>query len=344
MKKLLLLLVLVALVNSGRAQDAAFSQYYASGIYLNPALSSAEKHLTFNSNYRTQWRSATIPYVTSQVSLIVPLITKVPKKRHLGGVGISAFNDRAGDGNFKTTGVNLTASKLYKLTADGLQNVALGVQAGFVQKSLDFSNLEWGEQFNPFVGFDPTVAPTEATIKPNVLYPDVTVGAMYYFNPEKSYLFTGMSGYSGLVLSHITFPNESLVEGQVARLPLLIKYHGGIEIHVSNRINVSPNILYLSQFRHTQTNAGFYLSYLLTDAPIGTFSKTEVIFGTWYRLDDSFIFSFGIDNDSYTLGFSYDMNTSTIRYATQGRGAYEISLALRKASDKKQKRFSTPRI
>ncbi len=344
MKKILLLSLVILISLGAQAQDAVFSQYYASTIYLNPALAAAERALTFNSNYRTQWRSATIPYVTSQVSMIIPLITKFPKKKQLGGIGLSAFNDRAGDGNLKTTGLSLTYAKLMKLSNDGMQNVGFGVKAGFLQKSIDFTNLEWGEQFNPFVGFDASVSPSENTFKPNVMVPDISLGAMYYFNPEKSYLFTGMSGYSGVVISHFTQPNESLVEGFESRIPLLLKYHGGIEIHASNRINVSPNILYMSQFRHTQINAGMYITYLLTDAPIGTWSKTEILFGTWYRVDDSFIFSFGIDHDNYTLGFSYDMNTSTLRYATRGRGAYELSLTIRKANDKKMKRFSTPRI
>jgi type IX secretion system PorP/SprF family membrane protein len=344
MKNSWIVLGLLLCTLTAGAQDAVFSQYYASTIYLNPALASGERGLAFNSNYRTQWRSATIPYVTSQVSLIIPLISKFPKKRQLGGLGITAYNDRAGDGNFKTTGASLTFSRLFKLSNDGLQNVAIGVQGGFVQKSLDFTNLEWGEQFNPFVGFDASVSPSENTFRPNVTYPDFTAGAMYYFNPEKSYLFTGMSGYSGLVLSHITRPNESIVDGLTSRVPLLFKYHGGVEVHVSDRINVSPNILYMSQFRHTQTNLGLYISYLLTDAPIGPLSRTEIVFGSWYRLEDSFIFSFGIDHDNYTLGFSYDLNTSTLRYATRGRGAYELSLVIRKANDKKMKKFSTPRI
>ena len=56
-----------------KGQDAAFSQFYAAGLYLNPALVGSEQETTFKSSYRTQWRNITLPYVTSQMSLIKPL-------------------------------------------------------------------------------------------------------------------------------------------------------------------------------------------------------------------------------------------------------------------------------
>ena len=61
-------------------------------------------------------------------------------------------------------------------------------------------------------------------------------------------------------------------------------------------------------------------------------------------MGDAFIFSTGLSNKAYTIGFSYDWNTSTLRRASGGRGAYELTLTVRKVKSSRDKHFGTPRI
>ena len=114
----------------------------------------AENEVTFKSNYRTQWRQITIPYTTSQVSIIYPLFTHSGKgfsDVHKGGFGVSFYNDKAGDGNLKTLGVSLSGAYTMHLGSEFGHNILIfGLQGGFYQKQLDFTNLEWGNQYNPY--------------------------------------------------------------------------------------------------------------------------------------------------------------------------------------------------
>ena len=336
-----------------KGQDAAFSQFYAAGLYLNPALVGSEQETTFKSSFRTQWRTITIPYVTSQMSLIKPLYSKGVRKNHYGGVGISFYNDKAGDGNLKTLGVMGSAAYNLSLSAMGYHFISFGLQGGFVQKQLDFTNLEWGEQFNPYVGFDPSIPVSDQDILPTTLMPDANAGVMYYYNGGKNYLYKGFSMYSGVAVYHLLEPDESIVRNYVSKAPRLYKFHGGFEVHATDKLNVSPNVLFLYQGLNMQFNGGLYLTYeMIEKHSSNLLKKSELILGGWYRLGDSFIFLAGVENDYYTIGFSYDMNSSSLGSAVnldgQGIGsrvsAYEVSLSLRMVKEKKLAKFSTPRI
>lgn len=349
MKKLLLLILSFGLLKVAAGQDAHFSQYYASSLYLNPASAGAQPFLTFSSNYRTQWRSIVIPYVTSQISLIHPIYSNANgDERHVGGIGLSFYNDRAGDGNFKTIGLNINGAYNLHFNKRGTNFISFGVQGGMIQKNIDYTNLEWGEQFNPYIGFDATINPNVG-VNSGTIFADIGAGFIWFINSTNKYqtdednprgkvgAFFGVSAY------HLNQPNESFYKNVFSKLPILYKGHAGLEFHLSDKVDLAPNVLVMMQNDRRLINGGMYLSYLFSQSA-QVLAPSEVIFGTWYRLNDSFIFSMGMGNQNYTLGFSYDMNSSSLRYATQGRGAYEVSLTVHRVKEKKIKRYYSPRI
>ena len=326
-------------------QDAQFSQYYSSALYLNPALAGAEPDLTFSSNFRQQWRSIVQPYTTNQVSVIVPYQVSKIKDSHKGGGGFSFYNDRAGDGNLKTLGVNLTGAYNIALSGNGLNYLSFGLQGGFIQKTIDYTNLEWGSQYNQAgTGFDSNMPVNEANLQTTRLYPDINSGVIYYYNAAKNYHFADFSAYAGVAVYHMNQPNESFLKNASARLPRLYKFHTGLEYNLSKKVNLSPNGIFFYQNNRYQVNTGLYLTYALKQTNFGVVNSTNLILGAWYRLQDSFIASIGLNNSFYTIGFSYDLNSSNLRSATNGRGAYEFSLTLRRITKNRIKRFSTPRI
>lgn len=336
-------LLLLCIQTSSFSQDAIFSQYYASSLYLNPALAGIEPSLTFASNYRMQWRSVTDPYTTSQFSLIKPLYIQREGQTHAGGIGISFYNDRSGRSDFMTNGVNINGAYNVYLSEYKTSSLTLGVQVGLIQKRLNFENLEWGSQYNPFIGFDATLDPEHDHISAATLYPDIGAGLLYYYNSGRDYTTHDMSGYLGISAYHLNQPNESLIQGDVSRLPTLYKLHGGIEWHVSERLNVSPNFIIARQGEAMQYNGGFYLNYQFSEGE-SKIAPTEFILGGWYRLYDSFIAAAGFGNKYYTLAFSYDINNTSLRYNTIGRGAYEVSLRITRPRADISRRFYTPRI
>jgi type IX secretion system PorP/SprF family membrane protein len=343
--KTILMIILLSLGSNGlKAQQASFSQFYASSLFLNPALVGNFETLALNSAFRSQWATAVSPYITTQVSLIAPLRSRGFRKKHYGGAGLTFYKDRAGDGNFTTNLVMGSFAYNFALDRKKLRVLSLGGQLGVVQKNFDFTSLEFGSQFNPQVGFDPNIDPGETNWKNNVIYPVFNIGIVFYYNPKQSYLFTGMSAFHGLVISNVNRPNESFIDGETSRVPFLIKYHGGFEIHLNSKSDISPNILIQYQGGLMEVNGGLYYTYRMFDTPLGILAKTDLVIGGWYRFGDAAILSVGLDNQFYTLGFSYDFNANSFYRVTGGLGAYEVTLTLRQAKEKKRRRFSTPKI
>ncbi len=332
---------LLMLVGAGHAQDPVFSQFYASGLYLNPAMAGVEPNWTLSMNHRNRWvTSASDPYVTTQASLIMPFYNKDVDQRHWGGAGISVFIDRAGSGLFKTTGVN--ASMAYNVPVSSMHSVLLSAQLGVLYKALG-RDLQWGEQYNPDSpgGVDVATGPTE--FYNSKLMPDVGAGFMYYYNAGRNTNQKGASAYLGLAANHLNEPNESLIPGEITPLPIMIKAHAGFEASISSRFNISPNVIYAAQDQFHQLNAGAYFTFNFSFHE-NIYVPKALILGGWYRLEDAVIASIGLSNDYFTLGFSYDMNSSHLRYPSYSKGAYEISLKITKPHPSKTVRFYTPRI
>ncbi len=327
-----------------KAQEAQFSQFYAAGLYLNPALAGAEKDVQFSSNYRMQFRNVTLPYTTNQFSFIYPFVSHGIRNSHKGGLGASFYNDRAGDGNFKTQGFYGTFAYNIPLSYNGIHFVSFGIQAGLVQRTIDFSNLQWGSQFNPYVGFDPTAVINESQIVNNKLYPDINAGIILSLNGLKNFEKKPYTAHVGVAGYHLNTPNESMIDGKESFVPRLLKAHAGLEYKLSKKFHLAPNAIFLYQNGLYQLNGGMYLTWKAFEHSGSMFSRTDLILGSFYRLNDSFIFMVGMSNDVFTLGLSYDLNSRTLRYFSNGQGSYEISLSIRKISSHKIDRFSTPRI
>ncbi len=346
----ILLLWSIGMLATGalRAQDPNFSQFYAAPLYLNPALAGAEKDATFSAVYRSQWRSLGFPQQIGQVSGIIPLNSRQHPMMPAGGIGFAAYNDLSGENNnFRATGVQAGAAYNLALKGDFSQVLSFGMQIGLIQKSVDFNELRWGSQYNaaaPFFGFDYTVSPTinANTLRDKILYPVVHSGIVWNFNSNQGIVTKPLSGFVGFSVSNMNQPNEALMRDEASRLPFLFRMQSGLEYEITPAFRLMPNLLWMRQNGNDQINVGTFLSYQLSET--ATQIPARVMAGGWYRVGDSFVLSTALTNSKYTLGFSYDINTSSLRYATRGRGAWELSLTYRLLKNKAARRFATPLI
>ena len=329
--RLKILLFFIFITGMAYGQDPVFSQFYNSEVYLNPALIGQEKNLFLNFAHRSQWRSLEFPYTTSQISLSIPYFKDKHQKPlgHIGGFGVSFYGDEAGQGNnLKTYGGNASFAYNLYLSNKTVNMISFAIQAGFIHKNIDVSKLQWGEQYNPFIGFDNTIIPADLGLIQNKTFLDITAGAFwrYYADDDKK---TIRSLYFGFVAAHLNNPDESVVDGQVNRLPVLYKLHGGIIFALSEKTSISANFISLEQDLVNQTNLGAFLSYKLPFDTRGQLSNLITRIGAWYRVEDSFIASIEFVTNNLQFGFSYDWNVTSLRYNNRGTGSYEISMGYR---------------
>lgn len=343
---ILLCILLVSAMQKAQGQDAIFSQYYSSSLYLNPAFAATEPTITGSFNSRTQWKSVVTPYSTSQASLVIPIFRSSNKFQNIGGIGLSFYNNKAGEIGLNTIGVNVNAA--YVVQLNEYNNIITGIQLGFIQKTIDFSKGQWGSQFDPINGFNSSVDPGEYNFVSSILYPDVAFGVLYYNNPRRDITETGKSFYFGASAYHFNRPNESVIKDQGSMLPALYKFTLGGEYSLNATWNVSPNVLIAMQNTAIQVNVGAYATYSFGNSESEQFIiPNRVIAGTWYRFSDSYIGSLGFGNKFYMVGFSYDMNSSSLRLNSEAKGAraYEISIKISSPKIVKTQRvYQTPRI
>src|ERR1044072_2773780 len=125
------------------AQDIHFSQFYMAPLSLNPAMAVAEHDLQANLNYKNQWSSVASPYKTTAFSFDAGLNRKRNEKGILA-VGINFFSDKAGDAKMGTTQANISIAYHVRLNKNSL--LGGGVQAGYLQRSINTTELKWGNQ------------------------------------------------------------------------------------------------------------------------------------------------------------------------------------------------------
>jgi type IX secretion system PorP/SprF family membrane protein len=343
-------LALVCLTSNGLlAQDVHLSQYYAAPAYLNPAMIGARSAPNVHLNYRSQRLTYDVPLDVGQLSFVMPLVAKGGRRAmQIGSAGLSVFNMTSGpQGSYKVQGLHLTAAYNVMIDRQGTQMLSFGLQGGMIQKTINLSSFRWGTQYDPFIGYNELITPSYSLITEQTYFPEFNAGMMWHYGlttrkggrKSKTRMFAGFSA------NNLNRPDQSLVNEQPRPASMLFRLHGGGEFSISRQLRLMPNMLVKMREGVYSINVGSYLSYDIGNNYRQRNADISLMVGSWYRLQDSFIFTMGASGKRYALGISYDMNVSNLQYNFNGPGAMEISLSYNIGKSKgTPRRFSTPLI
>ena len=228
------------------------------------------------------------------------------------------FNDRAGDGGL----ANLTAmvgTAYHKVLDEGSRySLGLGFLVGITQRRIDFSKLLFEDQFDPNLGFVPTLPNNEPVTRSSFIYPDFTIGLLF-----KGRFAKNLSGYIGGSMFHLHKPKEFFLvqTGDDNRLNPRYVAHGGLDISIGEYLSITPGFLYLIQNTASEITAGLAFGY--------RFDKMNKLYaGAWYRVidNDAMIAMIAYEYNGLRVGVSYDINLSDLRLASNSQGAIELSV------------------
>lgn len=342
MRKLLFILALNTLATDIIfAQDPVFSQFYTSSLYLNPALAGLEKDVVFGMNYRSQWAAVNLPFRTFQFSAIHPIVQQGIRSKHLGGFGATLFSDEAGPNReVVSQGFSVASSYNFHLNRSGNHIIATALQFGVVQRQINMETLQWSSQYSSVMGYDPSL-PGESLISERVTSPVINAGLVWRMVIDNRLKPVRMF-YQGIAVSNVNRPKGFFLDKNDAPL-VLYKLHGGYLHHFNNGLEVSPNYL-IQQQNNTQINVGTYVAYTLPAVTSRSLTQLKVSAGMWYRIDDSFIITTGLSTSTWSAGFSYDANSSSLERNFQGASSFEMSFSYRISILRAVKKFSTPLI
>lgn len=322
MKRLLPLILLSLLIipkSELHAQDPQFSQFYASPLYLNPALTGATDRARVGVNYRNQWPSLTHSFTTT--SAYLDYFSKAAES----GIGVIVTEHKEGFLDFKSSEIGLLYS--YKLKVSDNAILRTGLQLSYFNKNLNFEELVFGNQID--IDNGQVIGPSGEIFDRGARVDFLSASAGTLLYSDNTWL--------GVSFHHINQPNQSFLD-QESRLERKFSLHAGYKLMFTK-----GRRLRTVAYQFQERSATFAVNYKKQ----GGFNQLDLglqlyfqplLLGGWYRgipiqsvnkvfKNESIIALFGLElNQDLSFGYSYDFTVSRLAGATGG--AHEFSLTL----------------
>lgn len=300
-------LILLGVSHSAKTQDVHFSQFHASTFWVNPALTgSFNGDLRVTSQYRNQWSFAAA-FNTLAVTLDAPIIRF--KNDDYFAAGLQIMADRAGDLNFSTTEFALSLAFHKTLSQYVNHYISTGFQAGYHYRYADFTRIVGDPEPGLLLGNN------------QLWFHNYSAGLNWYLAPRRNVWY-----YAGFSLNHVNEPVQSFVSDQEVVLPRRTTLYAGTSIILSDELFLQPAMLYSSQGGFQEFNTGLSLKFWLNRLQSNFEQEKSLYLGLWYRWNDAVIPGVRFDYREFNFGFSYDVNVSRLRNASNLNGGPEISI------------------
>ena len=318
----LIIMLLIGIVAVG--QDAHFSQFTASPIYLNPSLTGImhQKEMRVVSQHRNQWSSVNAKYRTTSIAFDMPV------DQRLGVGGYIMSHDAAK--NYSTFTFVLSAAYDISNPSQNKHHINMGGQLGFINKTSNYGQLVFDNQYDGS-NFDPDLESGESGEDASYsrFMPEVNFGISYVNTDVKAKYHP----YAGFALSHLTRPNESFLEGS-SKLPMKYALNGGVKFFMDDRHIIDPTVLFMMQRSARMFSAGLLYTYIAE----GT--GTKIGGGLYYRHQDAIIPMMNFEYYNFKVQMSYDVNISQLSEFSNRKGAYELTLIYKGLTAKQRRRNS----
>jgi type IX secretion system PorP/SprF family membrane protein len=269
-------LILFLFIGNLQAQDAVLFQSYSNPLLLNPAFTGGSQGPTLysgysNSGYTTFFRSLKFQTIATGIDLPIDKLS--------GGFGLTFTEDWGG--LMRNRLGSLSYAQSIKLGND--LNLRGGLSAGFFQKTLDVSQLTFGDQIEPRRGVVYQTGAPE--IKPRIIVPDLSSGI----------LLSGSAFNLGMAVHHFNRPNESMTVG-VVNIPARFTIHGNYIISAGD-YKITPHVLLMQQSLHRNINTGVFLN------------RKNLTVGANYRISSRTVgFMAGINIKKFRFGYMVEFN------------------------------------
>jgi type IX secretion system PorP/SprF family membrane protein len=323
MKRQLLITCLLMAMKSLNAQDPSFAQFFSSPLNINPALTAninADWRLI--SNFRDQWIGPASPYVTGTVSFDTKVMQNktpnMPENNFIGIGGMLMF-DRAMSGIVKSTYGSLNLSYNIKISETDYYTERLGIGFGAIygRKDMDFSRVDFEEQFTGF-GFNRNLPTGETALSNMKPYVSASAGLTYSATTEKTNFDVGVAAF------HLNKPRQTFLKDDQEFLAIRKVAHANFETFINEKTVFNTNAIYQFQKEANYLSVGAAIGYY-----VGNTAESMVTAGLWYWSNNAMIPYVGFTHKDLQVGISYDIITSKLNQASRRPSSWELSFILR---------------
>lgn len=187
-----------------------------------------------------------------------------------------------------------------------INQLRIGLSAGFVYKNVDWSQLSFGDQIDPRSGF---IYSTNE-IAPNAWYrgfPDFSGGLWF----TRKHLFLGFSAL------HLTQPDEGLFG--VSKMPMQLYYNAGYHIRITPELYLTPSLIIMNKLNL------YYLQPSLSLA----FKNRYLVLLNYRNLNTLMLYAGTQLKENLRLTFGWGFPTEKALRAIQSGQSFEVMLRYR---------------
>lgn len=313
------MVIVLSVSKKASGQDALFSQFYANPLYLNPAFAGTKRCTRVIFNYRNQ------PFPSFGTFSTYSFSADTYSGSLSGGLGVNLVHDSQA-GLLSHTQAGLFYAWQGRLSREW--NISLGLQASWINYRLRSENLVFPDQYNPF-GQGNNISGETLPDDMSRHRADFSTGILVY----------NEQFYAGASVHHLGEPSVDIYSDQsLARkysVMLGYDYVPGGRRRGRENLSFSPNLIAQGQAGFFRLNYGMYAQ------------MSQLTAGVWFRHNfehpNSLIFTLGIKQVNYAIGYSYDYSLSGFSAATGG--AHELGVLLNfncPAPDRKYRILNCP--
>ncbi len=314
----ILIVVLTFLSIMVNGQDVHYTQMYSTPLYVNPAFAGNHQcDFRAGVNFRQQAASFTVPFETYSAWGDTRVYPGFLGRRSWIGLGGNLYYDNAGDGALKKIQGMLLTSFFQGFNADNSLYGSLGVGIGVTNRSVNLDKFIFGDSWDPVnLQFDPTLFPTgESLTNSSIFYADFNLGLSVHHLVNTKWMYE-----LGVSASHINEPIESFY-GEENKVGIKFIASATLQRILSEKVLLKPEAYFITQQGVTETIIGANLVFGMEGVKLHG--------GLWTRIGRDIMPALGLEYNDFTMMFSYDINVSNQRIASNYQGGFEFSLVKR---------------
>lgn len=315
MIKASLLISFLAISMFARAQDPKFSQYFASPLTLNPALTGY-----FDGNYRAavntrqQWANVGDSYNTFSASGEIKFQDEYYYNDILS-LGVGALYDESFNKILKSYTYSVSASYYKFLDPDHNFKLGLAPQVSYISKQLDYDALTVASQYQNGE-FNLSIPNNLGLDNDRLAYFDLNFGANLAFTKNR------ISAALGYAVYHLTRPKASLFNDVNQKMSLRSTINASFRYTSYDLIDLNFSTHYLVQSKSSDLIVGGLLGFRPTLE-----SKMKLNTGIWYQKNETTFFPYlGLEVSNIAIGLNYSLFTKSIN--TYKPRTFELSLII----------------
>lgn len=313
-------------------QDLHFSQFYNHPLHYNPAQTGVFQGVwRAGGVYRGQWASVPVNYQSFAGAFDWKAVRR---DNNLLALGLLLQRDQAGDAGLGWTQIGLTAGVSHALGED--QAVSAGFGLGVAQRTFDPGGLKFRNQWNGEV-YDAALPTGENLARSSGFAPTLSAGLNWHFESAEN----RTQGDLGLGAAHLNRPKINFADDAGLRLPLRFALTARGIFQLGESLDLVLFGLGQQMADNREIIAGGGVRHWLVPAGAGQTPPTALQFSLATRVGDALIPAVQLERGAWTLGLSYDWNTSNFDLATRGRGGLELTALYRDLPAPPVKTFKT---